>query len=78
MRFLSAFILFVPLFFYCSELFPESKPAWISQVHYVEGDMHYFVGRASNQLKGEDGVERALANALSLVSKYVKSEVKSL
>ena len=59
-------------------LFAQQKPAWISQVHYVEGDTHYFVGRSSRQLKSEEGIERALANALSLVSKYIRSEVKSL
>lgn len=78
MRSFTVFFLFFSLFFYCCELFPESKPAWTSQVHYVEGDTHYFVGRASEQPKGEDGVDRALANALSIVSKYIRAEVKSL
>ena len=78
MRFFAIFSIFTALFFQHYGLFAQSKPAWISQVHYVEGDTHYFVGRSSRQLKNEDGVERALANALSLVSKYVRVEVRAL
>ena len=78
MRFFAVLSIFVAVFFQNFEIFAQSKPAWISQVHYVEGDTHYFVGRSSRQLKNEDGVTRALANALSLVSKYIKAEVKSL
>ncbi|MBO4699071.1 sel1 repeat family protein [bacterium] len=78
MRFLAILTVFIGLFFQNCGLFAQSKPAWISQVHYVEGDTHYFVGRSSRQIRNEDGIERALANALSIVSKYIKAEVKSL
>lgn len=74
------------VFLFCSTLlaqtrqpvFSEKAPKWASETHFVEGNNHYFVGRSSKQSKLEESISRALANALTLVSKYVKADIKSL
>ncbi len=81
-RFLAASLIFLICFTLFSQqrhsLFSERAPKWVEQTHFVEGNTHYFVGRSSKQLKLEESISRALANALSLVSKYVKADVRSL
>jgi len=80
------FWILVFVFFFCFHLFPQQKqaifsekaPKWTEQTHFVEGKTHYFVGLSSKQLKIEESVSKALANALSLVSKYVKADIRSL
>ena len=74
------------LFFLCFPLFSQTKhpifsdraPKWAAETHFVEGNTHYFVGRSSKQKTVEESISKALANALSLVSKYVKADVRSL
>lgn len=77
---------FFLLFLLCFSIFPQTKqslfseqaPKWVEETHFVEGNTHYFIGRASKQQTVEESISKALANALSLVSKYVKADVKSL
>jgi TPR repeat protein len=56
----------------------SNAPGWASKIQFVEGNTHYFIGRSSGfQDKGE-GHQMALRDALNLVSRYIKVELKSL